>query len=236
MQESKSHAFTWRLSNSKCLSFLQFSYVHIFFSFWISFSMISDRYCASFDIINTTAHQFSCFCWVAGAKWVEKNLLAVEDLVDFASNAGDIYNFNPIHILKLPRKNLRGNFVHPMTRSTVPFPSWWNPDEQKILSSLSKNASMKAGSPPRLCHNAKHLGLQLPDQESSTMQLTGQSCHKVDIMGRSNCQDQCVSSESGIYSLLHEFVIMSCYVISISHVWQTIISIKKFWLIKFIKK
>ncbi|KAF5481776.1 hypothetical protein F2P56_002404 [Juglans regia] len=83
-----------------------------------------------------------------------------------------------------------------MTHSAVPFPSWWNPDEQKFLSSLSKNASMKAGSTPRLCHDAKHLGLQLADQESSTIQLTGQSRHKVDIMGGSNCQDQCVSSES----------------------------------------
>lgn len=140
--------------------------------------------------------------------------------MDFASNSEDRDNFDPIHILKLPRKKLKCNFVHSMTHSAVPFPSWWNPDEQKILSSLSKNASMKAGSPPRLCHEAKHLGLQLPDQESSTIQLTGQSRHKVDVMGGSNCQDQCVSSESGNYSLLHEFVIMLRYIISVSLVWH----------------
>jgi nuclear transcription factor Y alpha len=88
-----------------------------------------------------------------------------------------------------------------MPHFTANSASWWNSDEPKIPSSLSKTASLKLDSPPQLNHEAKHSGLQLPDQESSTIQLTGQSNHEVGAVGGTNSQSQCISSESGIYTL-----------------------------------
>ncbi|XP_030942902.1 nuclear transcription factor Y subunit A-3-like [Quercus lobata] len=66
----------------------------------------------------------------------------------------------------------------------------------KIPSSSSKTASLKMDSPQQQIHEAKHLGLQLPDQESSTIQFTGQSHHEVGAVGGTNSQGQCISSES----------------------------------------
>jgi len=83
-----------------------------------------------------------------------------------------------------------------MPHFTANSASWWNSDEPKIPSSLSKTASLKLDSPPQLNHEAKHSGLQLPDQESSTIQLTGQSNHEVGAVGGTNSQSQCISSES----------------------------------------
>jgi nuclear transcription factor Y alpha len=83
-----------------------------------------------------------------------------------------------------------------MPHFTANSASWWNSDEPKIPSSLSKTASLKVDSPPQLNHEAKHSGLQLPDQESSTIQLTGQSNHEVGAVGGTNSQSQCISSES----------------------------------------
>jgi nuclear transcription factor Y alpha len=70
----------------------------------------------------------------------------------------------------------------------------------KTRSALSKNTSLKVGSPPQFYHDIKHLGIQLPDEELSTIQLTGPSHHKLGAMGGTNSQDQCISSESGIYT------------------------------------
>lgn len=66
----------------------------------------------------------------------------------------------------------------------------------KTPSSLSKNASLKVGSPLIFYCDTKHLGLQLSDEELSTIQLTGQSHLKVGAMEGTNSQDQCISSES----------------------------------------
>ncbi|KAG2712816.1 hypothetical protein I3843_04G135000 [Carya illinoinensis] len=67
-----------------------------------------------------------------------------------------------------------------MPSFTANCPLWWNSDVHRIPPALSENACLKAGSPPQLCHDAKHLGLQLPIQESATIQLTGQSNPKAD--------------------------------------------------------
>ncbi|XP_062149524.1 LOW QUALITY PROTEIN: nuclear transcription factor Y subunit A-3-like [Alnus glutinosa] len=83
-----------------------------------------------------------------------------------------------------------------MPHLTVNCPLSWNSDEQKTRSSLSKNTSLKVGSPPQFYHDIKHLGIQLPDEELSTIQLTGPSHHKLGAMGGTNSQDQCISSES----------------------------------------
>lgn len=80
----------------------------------------------------------------------------------------------------------------------------------KTPSSLSKNASLKVGSPLIFYCDTKHLGLQLSDEELSTIQLTGQSHLKVGAMEGTNSQDQCISSESGIYTLCLMSLIMFC--------------------------
>lgn len=75
--------------------------------------------------------------------------------------------------------------------------SWWNPNEQQIPRSLSNNLSFKMESQAQPCHDAKHLGLQVRDQDSSSSQSTGQSHDEGAGMGGTNSQDRCISSESG---------------------------------------
>nr|POF11035.1 nuclear transcription factor y subunit a-3 [Quercus suber] len=86
-----------------------------------------------------------------------------------------------LHVLVDPKANLKLSQSNLLT---------------KIPSSSSKTASLKMDSPPQQIHEAKHLGLQLPDQESSTIQFTGQSHHEVGAVGGTNSQGQCISSES----------------------------------------
>lgn len=81
---------------------------------------------------------------------------------------------------------------------TVSCPSWWDSNEQQIPQALFKNIGFKVESPPQLFHEAKHLVLQLLDQESSSTRSIGQSHNEVSAVGGTNSQDQCISSESGI--------------------------------------
>ncbi|KAF2304077.1 hypothetical protein GH714_026896 [Hevea brasiliensis] len=96
-----------------------------------------------------------------------------------------------VRIQNLPKKNF----------GQAPFifssPSWWHSNEQQISQSLSKNIGLKVESPSQLYHKAKHFGLQLLDQESSSTQSIGQSHNEVGTVGETNSQDQCISSESG---------------------------------------
>ncbi|XVF48938.1 hypothetical protein PTKIN_Ptkin03bG0228400 [Pterospermum kingtungense] len=72
---------------------------------------------------------------------------------------------------------------------------WWNSNEQQIAQSLPQNISLKVETPSQLYHNAKHLDLQLPDQESTSVQAIGRSHHEVGVIGVTNSQGY--SSESG---------------------------------------
>lgn len=83
-----------------------------------------------------------------------------------------------------------------MPHFTVNCQAWWNSNEQQLPESFSKNLSLKVESPPQLYQNMKQLGLQLQDQDSSSSQSTGQSHQEVSAIGRTNSQDQCISSES----------------------------------------
>lgn len=138
-----------------------------------------------------------CFSWVANLKLSQSNLLTVKDLLALASNSGK----KNWQTSKLSQEKFLTKPVHAMPHLTVKCSSWWNSNEQKIPSSSSKTASLKMDSPQQQIHEAKHLGLQLPDQESSTIQFTGQSHHEVGAVGGTNSQGQCISSESGIYSI-----------------------------------
>ncbi|XP_038695353.1 nuclear transcription factor Y subunit A-3-like isoform X2 [Tripterygium wilfordii] len=59
-----------------------------------------------------------------------------------------------------------------------------------------RTTSLKVESSSQLCHEAKDLGLQLPDQDSSTTESIGFANGKIGAAGRANSQDQSISSES----------------------------------------
>lgn len=108
-----------------------------------------------------------------------------------------LMNFMAIRIRDFPKKSFDQSSVRSMSHFPVSCPSWWNSNEQQVPEPLSKNISLKVESPPQLFHDAKYLGLQLPDQESSSAQSIGQSHNQVGAVGGTNSQDQCISSESG---------------------------------------
>ncbi|XP_034700168.1 nuclear transcription factor Y subunit A-4-like isoform X3 [Vitis riparia] len=101
-----------------------------------------------------------------------------------------------IRIGNLPKRSFDSSSVHSMPHFTVNCQAWWNSNEQQLPESFSKNLSLKVESPPQLYQNMKQLGLQLQDQDSSSSQSTGQSHQEVSAIGRTNSQDQCISSES----------------------------------------
>lgn len=112
-----------------------------------------------------------------------------------------------IRIGNLPKRSFDQSSVHSMPHFTVNCQAWWNSYEQQLPESFSKNLSLKVESPPQLYQNMKQLGLQLQDQDSSSSQSTGQSHQEVSAIGRTNSQDQCISSESGTYIFsLHIYI------------------------------
>ena len=78
----------------------------------------------------------------------------------------------------------------------------WISHEQQIPQSLSDNLSLKVESPSLLCQEAKHLGLRHQDRHSSSTQSWSKSHPEGTVVGATNSQDQCISSESGIDSSL----------------------------------
>ncbi|XP_048133170.1 nuclear transcription factor Y subunit A-3-like isoform X3 [Rhodamnia argentea] len=103
----------------------------------------------------------------------------------------------PIRIQNLPKKSFGQGSILSMPRAGVTYPSWWNPNEQQLPPSLPTNSGLKVESPHMLHHQAKPLCLQIQEQESSSTQSAGNSCHEVSIVGGANSQDQSISSESG---------------------------------------
>ncbi|GAB4838007.1 hypothetical protein Ancab_027534 [Ancistrocladus abbreviatus] len=83
-----------------------------------------------------------------------------------------------------------------MSQLYANFPSYWNPNEQKISESLSRSLSLKVESPSQLSHKSRFLGFKLQEQDSSSSQST-QSNRDLATSGGTNSQDQCISSESG---------------------------------------
>ncbi|XWS70064.1 hypothetical protein CRYUN_Cryun03dG0017000 [Craigia yunnanensis] len=89
-----------------------------------------------------------------------------------------------IRVQNLPKKTFDESFVRSLSRLSVSCPPWWNSNEQQIAQSLPQNISLKVETPSQLYHNAKHLDLQLPDQESTSAQAIGQSHHGVGVIGQ----------------------------------------------------
>ncbi|XP_050382355.1 nuclear transcription factor Y subunit A-3-like isoform X3 [Argentina anserina] len=91
--------------------------------------------------------------------------------------------------LAIPTQNLEKRIFNHSSIQSMPLNTncmSWKPNEQQVSPPLSKDVSFKMELPPRLHHDAKHLGLQLQgDPGSGTAQSVGQA------------QGQCLSSESG---------------------------------------
>ncbi|CAK7352512.1 unnamed protein product [Dovyalis caffra] len=95
---------------------------------------------------------------------------------------------------KVSMNLLKKNFDEP--HFAVSCPSWWNSNEQQFSPSVSKSISFKVDPPSQPYHEAKQLGLHLPDQESSSTLSIGQSRNEMSAVGGTNSQDQCISTES----------------------------------------
>ncbi|KAM7274503.1 hypothetical protein ACFE04_016369 [Oxalis oulophora] len=81
-----------------------------------------------------------------------------------------------------------------MSQFTVSQPSWPISPEQHVTHSLSN----KPKSLPQLYHDAKLLGLKIPDRESSSTQSIGQSQQESGVMGGTDSRRQStISSPSG---------------------------------------
>ncbi|XVF88854.1 hypothetical protein PTKIN_Ptkin19aG0084200 [Pterospermum kingtungense] len=100
-----------------------------------------------------------------------------------------------IRVQTSPQKNLDGSSLHLLSHLSIIGPPWCSSNEQQIAQSLPHNISLKVEIPSQLHHNAKHLDLQLPGQESVSTQAIDQSHHEMDVIGLTN--SQCISSESG---------------------------------------
>ncbi|KAI4379561.1 hypothetical protein MLD38_005841 [Melastoma candidum] len=74
------------------------------------------------------------------------------------------------------------------------YSGWWNSNEPQAGQPLRKAADSNAA---QLLHQAKHLGLQLPEPESSSTLSPGQSCQEMSVMGGANSQERSLSPESG---------------------------------------
>ncbi|XP_050218397.1 nuclear transcription factor Y subunit A-3-like isoform X2 [Mercurialis annua] len=96
-----------------------------------------------------------------------------------------------VQMQNLPKKSFN------QAQFTYSCPSWWNSNEQQTPLPSSRNISFKVESSPQLYHEAKNLGLQLLDQDSSSSQSIDQSHNEVAAVGGTSSQDQCISSESG---------------------------------------
>ncbi|XP_059633185.1 nuclear transcription factor Y subunit A-3-like isoform X2 [Cornus florida] len=102
----------------------------------------------------------------------------------------------PIQVHNLPNKSFGRSPIHAMSYFSLNCPSWRNSHEHQLHESLSKNSSLEVESPPRHRKEAKRLGFQLQNQNSSSSQSTDQSHQEVTVIGGTNSQAQCISSES----------------------------------------
>ncbi|XP_038712564.1 nuclear transcription factor Y subunit A-3-like isoform X2 [Tripterygium wilfordii] len=101
-------------------------------------------------------------------------------------------------VQNLPEENFGQRSALSVPHFAVSCPSQWTSNEQNIPW-LSRSTSLKVESSSQLRHEAKHLGLQLPDQDSAATQSVDFSNGKIGAVGLTNSQDQSNSSESVQY-------------------------------------
>ncbi|CAI9100672.1 OLC1v1037820C1 [Oldenlandia corymbosa var. corymbosa] len=97
-----------------------------------------------------------------------------------------------IRVQNMPMKSLGQDSIY----STPHLTTFWNPHGQQLSEALPKNSSLRGGSPSQCGQEAKRLDFILEDQSSPSTQSSSQSQRGVTAFGRTNSQDQCVSSES----------------------------------------
>ena len=91
---------------------------------------------------------------------------------------------------------------------------------------LSKSLSLKMASPNQHRHNAKQIGFQFQEQDSSSTQSTGQSYHEAASVGESNgCGQSIISMQSGIlcpFSIFSIFIFMKkwLYICNLEVHWK----------------
>ncbi|XP_022946728.1 nuclear transcription factor Y subunit A-3-like isoform X2 [Cucurbita moschata] len=132
---------------------------------------------------------FSDACARAVVVWFKPQFLSFCGLLEL------LMNMMAIPLKNFSQKNLDQDSVHSVFPFSVDCTPWRSSNERKIPLPLSDNTTLKLETPPQ--HHHKHLGFQLPDQESSTAHSIGESLHKVCTMEVQNAQEQCISSESG---------------------------------------
>ncbi|KAL6996289.1 hypothetical protein U1Q18_006422 [Sarracenia purpurea var. burkii] len=88
---------------------------------------------------------------------------------------------------------------HSMAPCVTGSASWWTSTASEVQqSSVSKSLSLKMATPNQHGHNAKQIGFQFQDQDSSSTQSTGQSYHEVLNVGEnSHCGQNIISMQSG---------------------------------------
>ncbi|KAE8658159.1 Nuclear transcription factor Y subunit A-7 [Hibiscus syriacus] len=97
-------------------------------------------------------------------------------------------------VQNLSKKNFDERSVHSVSHVSAGLQPWWNSNEREIALFLPQNISLKEESPFKL-HKSKHLEPQMPDQDSNSAQVIGQSFPEIGVTRGSN--SPFYSSESG---------------------------------------
>lgn len=98
-----------------------------------------------------------------------------------------------------------------MPHFSVNCPPWWNSNNQQVAASLSENLSLKVTSlSSQLGDNAKQLGLQVQDQDSSSTQCSSQSQQDLASSERTTSQDGSVPLKSGNTTFCFTYFILRC--------------------------
>ncbi|GMJ15717.1 hypothetical protein HRI_005240900 [Hibiscus trionum] len=92
-----------------------------------------------------------------------------------------------IRVQNLPEKTFDGSSVRSLSHVSVSMP-WWSSNEQQNAESLPQNMSLKVETPSQLYHHAKHLELQLPDQELTSVQAIDDTPREVGVIGATKSQ------------------------------------------------
>ncbi|KAB1996381.1 hypothetical protein ES319_D13G227200v1 [Gossypium barbadense] len=100
-----------------------------------------------------------------------------------------------VRVQNFPKKTFDESSVRSLSHLSVSCTPWWSLNEQQIEKPLPHNVSLKVETPSQLYHQTKHLDLQLPDQELTTVQAIGRTHCEVGAIGATS--SQCDPSESG---------------------------------------
>ncbi|XP_052481933.1 nuclear transcription factor Y subunit A-3 isoform X2 [Gossypium raimondii] len=100
-----------------------------------------------------------------------------------------------VRVQNFPKKTFDESSVRSLSHLSVSCTPWWSLNEQQIEEPLPHNVSLKVETPSQLYHQTKHLDLQLPDQELTTVQAIGRTHCEVGAIGATS--SQCDPSESG---------------------------------------